>query len=56
MEAKNAKEYNDRCGSETDRLSLREEIKQKYNKIIADKDNKIQNNITKPGAAGCTDV
>ena len=24
--------------------------------IIADKDNKIQNNITKPGAAGCTDV
>ena len=26
MEAKNAKEYNDRCGSETDRLSLREEI------------------------------
>ena len=26
MEAKNAKEYNDRCGSETDRISIREEI------------------------------
>ena len=24
MEAKNAKEHNDRCGSETDRISLRE--------------------------------
>ena len=26
LEAKNAKEYNDRCGSETDRISLRKEI------------------------------
>ena len=26
MKAKNAQEYNDRCGSETGRLSLREEI------------------------------
>lgn len=26
MEAKNAKEHNDRCGSETDRISLREKI------------------------------
>lgn len=30
MEAKNAKEHNDRCGSETDRISLREKYPESF--------------------------
>lgn len=30
MEAKNAPKYNDRCGSETERISLQKEISQSF--------------------------